>query len=164
MEILAAWAIGWLIGLAGIWLLFCVFFKSISPLISADSSLKGWLISGIVGSSMASLVYGAPQPAASSFVVGLSTLATIQRGWPLPWFGLVGLDVMFAPFTLLIDTTIWITLTCGLAHFFCTLLYSRQNKAVQPRLIQGTVVGVILLAFLLPVILPAPLIMNWLGL
>ncbi len=163
MEIFMACVIGWLIGLAGILLLFCTFFKSTAALVSADCSVKCWLMIGIIGSSMTSLIYGTPQPAVEA-MIDLSYPATVQRGWPLPWYGLVGLDVMFAPFTFLIDTTVWIVLTCGLIHVLCTLIYSTRNAAVQPLLIQGTVTGVMILALLLPFILPAPLIMDWLGL
>src|SRR5689334_6899198 len=62
-----------------------------------------WLLIGTAATILLSLSRGTFHPGHGSLFIGFGSKDRTHRGWPLPWYGLAGVEVVLAPLTFLAD-------------------------------------------------------------
>jgi len=115
-------------------------------------SATPWLIVGVSGASIASLVQGRFLPAVYGMV---TTPERIHRGWPLPWLGVRGFEKLVVPYTLAIDTLVWTVLICTSMYVVSLFAHRIQSVALRHLALLLTTTGVTVIACLIPFIIPA---------
>lgn len=116
------------------------------PRLSAD----GLLWAGILSSNGVSLLFTHYRPESASISVGIGASAALHRGWPLPWVGLSGLDIVVLPFFFSASTIFWTFLTCALLYLSVQIAVMASHSLLQRLFPVLAVILLILLAYFVP--------------
>jgi hypothetical protein len=104
----------------------------------------------MLGANIASLAFGDYKPFGGGF---LGSPERVHHGWPLPWYGLAGLEVIAVPFTFSITTLFWSAITCTFYFLVMSQISKSSSGSIKYTIITLVLIVIIAISYITPYIL-----------